>query len=219
MSAARSPVDTKSRHIGLAAAVTVHVVIIAALLSYTPVRKAIAHAAPIMVTLIAPPPIEKPIEPPKPLPIKAAAKPVLQTVVQPALLVPITPAAPLVIETPTREIAEQPRPFVPAPPSEVEARPQPTIPPNFSAAYLDNPPPPYPAIAKRAGEQGKVILRVLVTTSGTAEAVELKASSGSQRLDHAALETVKRWRFVPARQGDHAVAAWVLVPINFTLQG
>ena len=33
-----------------------------------------------------------------------------------------------------------------------------------------------------------------------------------------AIDTVKRWRFVPARQGDRAVAAWVLVPITFSLE-
>ena len=63
-----------------------------------------------------------------------------------------------------------------------------------------------------------MILRVLVTSSGTAEAVELNTSSGSSRLDQAAIETIKHWRFVPARQGDQPVAAWVLVPITFTLQ-
>ncbi len=56
------------------------------------------------------------------------------------------------------------------------------------------------------------------TAAGRAETVDVRTSSGSPRLDNAALETVRRWRFVPARQGDHAVAAWVLVPINFTLE-
>jgi protein TonB len=59
---------------------------------------------------------------------------------------------------------------------------------------------------------------VFVTANGAAEVVELRTSSGSSRLDQAAIETVKRWRFVPARQGDQAVAAWVLVPIAFSLE-
>ena len=63
-----------------------------------------------------------------------------------------------------------------------------------------------------------MLLRVLVNAAGGADTVEVRTSSGSPRLDHAALDTVKRWRFVPARQGDAAVAAWVLVPINFTLE-
>lgn len=67
------------------------------------------------------------------------------------------------------------------------------------------------------GEQGRVVLRVLVSSDGHAERVELRTSSGSPRLDDVALATVRRWKFVPARQGDQAVPAWVLVPISFTL--
>jgi protein TonB len=69
------------------------------------------------------------------------------------------------------------------------------------------------------GEAGRVILRVLVTPTGSPERVELRTSSGSTRLDGAALETVQRWKFVPARQGETPVPAWVLVPILFTLEG
>ena len=69
------------------------------------------------------------------------------------------------------------------------------------------------------GETGRVVLRVLVTATGAPERVELRTSSGSLRLDGAALEAVQRWKFVPARQGDTPVPAWVLVPILFTLEG
>jgi protein TonB len=92
------------------------------------------------------------------------------------------------------------------------------VPPNFNAAYLNNPPPAYPVTARRMGQQGKVILRVLVNPAGTADKVELRTSSGFDRLDDAALDAVRRWRFVPARQGDQPVTAWVLVPIVFTLE-
>jgi protein TonB len=63
------------------------------------------------------------------------------------------------------------------------------------------------------------MLRVLVNAKGTADTVELRSSSGSNRLDEAALESVKHWRFVPARQGDQPVSAWVLIPITFSLKG
>ena len=65
------------------------------------------------------------------------------------------------------------------------------------------------------GEQGRVLLRVVVTAAGLAEQVELKASSGTERLDRAAIDAVKRWRFVPARQGDQPVAAWVVDRSHF----
>jgi protein TonB len=48
--------------------------------------------------------------------------------------------------------------------------------------------------------------------------VTIATSSGVTRLDHAAVATVRRWRFVPAREGDRAVDAWVLVPVVFALR-
>ncbi len=69
------------------------------------------------------------------------------------------------------------------------------------------------------GEQGKVVLRVLVSAGGDPAKVEVRTSSGSEVLDEAALDAVKHWRFVPARKGEQPVEAWVLVPITFTLQG
>jgi protein TonB len=90
-------------------------------------------------------------------------------------------------------------------------------PPRFDAAYLDNPPPAYPAPARRLGEQGRVVLRVHVSAEGLPRDIETAASSGSVRLDSAARAAVERWRFVPARQGGQSVAAWVLVPLNFSL--
>jgi protein TonB len=89
--------------------------------------------------------------------------------------------------------------------------------PRFDAAYLQNPQPDYPAVSRRIGEEGRVILRVLVSAEGRADELEVRTSSGSSRLDQAALASVKRWRFEPARQGGQAIAAWVLVPISFHL--
>jgi len=98
------------------------------------------------------------------------------------------------------------------------APPAPVIPPRFDAAYLDNPAPAYPPLSRRLREQGTVLLRVYVEPSGLPGRVELKQSSGYARLDGVALDTVKRWRFVPARQDTTAVAGWVVVPISFSLR-
>ncbi len=90
-------------------------------------------------------------------------------------------------------------------------------PPSFSAAYLNNPPPVYPPMARRMGEEGRVLLRVYVTPQGTAGEVKVHTSSGSTVFDDAAQAAVSKWRFVPARKGDSTVAAWVQVPIVFKL--
>jgi protein TonB len=57
-----------------------------------------------------------------------------------------------------------------------------------------------------------------VNERGLPDEVQVKASSGSERLDTTALETVRHWKFVPARRGDTPVEAWVLVPISFSLR-
>ncbi len=91
------------------------------------------------------------------------------------------------------------------------------IQPRFDAAYLNNPAPAYPARARRAREEGRVLLRVLVSAEGAPLQVEVRASSGSAALDQAAAATVRAWRFTPARLGEAPVQAWVLVPIEFSL--
>ena len=93
----------------------------------------------------------------------------------------------------------------------------PATPPLFNAAYLRNPAPVYPTVARRSGTEGTVMLKVLVSPEGAPVRVELDQSSGSQPLDGAALDAVKGWRFVPARRGTQNIEGWVRVPIVFKL--
>ncbi len=102
-----------------------------------------------------------------------------------------------------------------APPASVET---PATPPLFNAAYLRNPAPAYPAVARRSGDQGTVMLKVLVSPEGAPLRVELDQSSGSKPLDSAALDAVKGWRFVPARRGAQNIEGWVRVPVVFKLE-
>ena len=94
-----------------------------------------------------------------------------------------------------------------------------TTAPRFDADYLDNPAPTYPPLSRKAGEEGRVLLYVLVEASGLPSKIEVRTSSGFERLDRAAMAAVKRWKFVPAKQGAEAVAAWVQVPIVFSVKG
>ena len=215
-----TPTATR-RWTGLMVTIALHSIAIVLLLSYEPIRSVLTEAAPIMVSLINPV-VEKPKERPKPPPVRTKVERPL-----PPQPLPLLTA---VTEAPTAPEA-QPPPPLPPPPAPVEvAAPKPVlaqapapvlpvIPPNFNADYLDNPPPAYPAASRRLREEGRVILRVFVNIHGTPDKVELRTGSGSQRLDEAALDTVKRWRFVPARQGSQPVAAWVLIPISFALKG
>jgi protein TonB len=91
-------------------------------------------------------------------------------------------------------------------------------PPQFGAAYLNNPKPGYPAFARRMGIEGEVMIKVLVSSQGTALKIEVAHSSGYEILDKAAAEAVKNWRFVPAKHGDSPVEEWVQVPVAFHLK-
>jgi protein TonB len=91
--------------------------------------------------------------------------------------------------------------------------------PDYRADYLNNPRPPYPLVARRMGYHGKVVLNVEVLAEGKAGQVLLQESSGYEILDNAALQTVKTWRFSPARRFGQPVTLWFLVPIRFSLEG
>jgi protein TonB len=90
--------------------------------------------------------------------------------------------------------------------------------PGFGAAYLHNLPPAYPFTAKKLKLQGTAVVRVLVSSEGEPKNVELERTSGARILDDAAVETVKRWSFVPARRGNNPITALVNVSIRFQLE-
>lgn len=160
-------------------------------------------------------------EPPQPKPPelkKAAPQPVQRPIARPdpepaptAPSVPVEPAP--VAPAPAEPVAAAPSP-APAPPAastKVEL-------PSSDAEYLRNPKPPYPDRSRRLGEQGKVVLRVLIGADGTAKEASIKQSSGYERLDDIAKQTVLKWRFVPGKRGGTAEAMWFDVPINFVLE-
>lgn len=181
---------------------------------------------PMLVSLVEnPAPETKAPEPvpdePKPVIKKVIPKPKkLEPTPQPEV-VQSTPTPPVTAPEPVKiaEQVTQPEP----PKQEVVEKPlpkeEPVIEPKFGAAYLKNPPPDYPTVSRRVGEQGRVLLRVLVSEQGTPQSVELEAGSGYNRLDQAAMDAVKKWRFIPARRGSQAISAYVLVPLKFSLDG
>ena len=165
----------------------------------------------VQVTLVTPP---VPIQPRVVLPPKVERQP-RPLPVERAVSVP----APVV--QPVAEHAMQQAPVAvapPSPPAPVQAAPEPLEPPRYNAAYLSNPPPAYPLSARRRGIEGTVLVRAEVAAGGECLRAELKKSSGAEMLDQAALEAVKKWRFVPAKRGSQAVVAWVEVPITFKLE-
>ncbi len=125
-------------------------------------------------------------------------------------------------DTISREPVERAEPATPLPPDDATdghgERDEPLVAARFEVAALNNPKPPYPLAARRRGYQGKVLVRAHVLADGRCARVLLKETSGYDLLDNAALKTVRRWRFVPARRGDIAIDSWVDVPIAFRLK-
>lgn len=149
----------------------------------------------------------EPIPQPKPEPVKP--RPVERRP-QPAPEV-VTPIDPTEAPVPTQVSSAPPQPAAPS--SNLPDRE-----PDYQAAYLNNPIPAYPMVARRMGWQGKVVLNVEVLASGLPGQVRLHQSSGHDVLDNAAMQAVRGWRFVAARQGGQIVTKWFLVPIPFILK-
>jgi protein TonB len=89
-------------------------------------------------------------------------------------------------------------------------------PPRSDASAL-NQPAAYPPLSRRLREEGRVLLDVHILADGSVGEVRLRQSSGYERLDEAALDAVRRWRYVPARRGDEPVATWYVQPVAFSL--
>ncbi len=171
----------------------------------------------LFVNFIAPPAPERKEEPKRPPPPKP--KPIEKP--QPRQIVA---AAPIV--APTDYVAPPPPPKpepAPAPVIEAPSMPMPAGPVALSSelavACPVRSPPMYPAISRRLGEEGSVVLRVELDEHGNVSTARISSSSGLARLDEAALAAVKAWRCTPAMRNGQPVRATALQPFKFVLQG
>ncbi|NVJ92913.1 MAG: energy transducer TonB [Methylocystaceae bacterium] len=169
-------------------------------------------------------PIEEVVEEPEPIEPEAEIieqKEPEKTVVLPVVLKPRVAAS----VTPLKKPEIQPKPVnVQTMPQkhqvvQVQRRPKKIgfIKPVYPA-YLKNPPPPYPKKAKSRRQEGIVELRVWVSEKGSVLRLQLFKTSGHPMLDRAALTTVEKWRFLPAKRNGVAVQSEVIVPIRFNLK-
>jgi protein TonB len=166
--------------------------------------------------------VAAPVAPP---PRPAAPPTLAPSVLPPALSAPL----PLIQIAPVdNALSAAPAAATPAAPSDkapivTAATSAPAAPPpgprTISAGvdYLQPPQLVYPALSKRLGEQGRVVLRVLVNDRGQPEQVQVQTSSGFARLDEAGRQAVLRALFKPQLQDGHAVSVFVIVPLNFQM--
>lgn len=187
------------------------------LMQIATVRQAIAEVAPLVVDFVAAaPPVPEPLPPPPP--------PVARPRAQPPVPAPLIAAAPSAEPAPAAMVAPPPEPAppaepVPAPPAPAPlAEPVARTVPATAVSYLEPPAPVYPLASRRLHEQGEVLLKVEIGTDGRARQVLVSRSSGSARLDTAALTAVRAARFRPYTENGVPLVVWTTVPIQFELE-
>ncbi len=160
---------------------------------------------------VAPPPEivqAKPVDPPI-----VAPAPVVRTETPPPP-VAVVETAPPVVQTPVVVVAAVAPPAAPAPaPSTGPVDHPDVLPQTLQRAELR-----YPIESRRQKEQGTVVLQVLITPTGAVSDIKVRQSSGFERLDDAALASVRRWRFRAAQKDGQAVMAWGVVAIPFQIK-
>jgi TonB family protein len=77
--------------------------------------------------------------------------------------------------------------------------------------------PQYPDESRRSGEEGNVLVNVLVSDTGCATSYAIASSSGWPALDDAALDWLETVSFKPALTDGKAAAVYVTLPVNFKL--
>ncbi|HEY9097817.1 MAG TPA: energy transducer TonB [Thiobacillus sp.] len=190
-----------------------------------------AEAVTLFVNLIHPPSAPRVTPPlPPPSPVKRdAPPPVKQPHYHLAAQAPVESPQEAVEPLPPPEPVVEPPPPVPVPVPVPVQEPSPPAPPkpagpvalasDLAVACPERRPPVYPPLSRRLGETGKVVLRVELDETGRVSTAQVVTSSGSNRLDAAALAAVRTWRCHPAQRDGQAVRSLATQPFNFTLEG
>jgi protein TonB len=188
-----------------------HALLLTALVKMDVIEIKRIKTEPLVVNLIPeaappPPPVEQEAAPPEAVdpPVVAPKALVAAPVIQPL------PVA--VIDVPPRATAVVVAPAPPAPAAPVAVA-------DLSSKLISGSPPKYPIESRRKREQGTVILSVLLGLDGTVTELNVSQSSGYQRLDKAALDAVRRWRWSPTLRGGVPMMVRGFIDIPFVLQG
>ena len=213
------PASRPWRHLPtIAGVLAAHVALGWALLQVDAVRQSVVQAAPLLIDFItlAPPKPEVP-PPPRPVVEKPRPAPLITAAPTPAPAPPAFVAEPAPPEPPPPVVAVN-TPPEPAPPAPPAPPPTPKTVAATAVQYTRPPAPVYPAMSRRSGESGRVVLRVLIDEKGLPRQIAVQQSSGHARLDNAALEAMKDARFKPYTENGVALPVWAPAPIAFDLE-
>lgn len=216
----------RPRYAGLTLIVGAHVALLWALLGLGAAPLVLRHVAPIMVALVhttapalapeqplvvPPPKVPVPMPaPPPPLPAPRVAESITVQALPPAAQ-PAPLVAPLEVPPPTAPAAVVPAPVVTPPPA---PPPRKQIPAS-ALRYLVEPPAERTLVSKRAGESGRVHLRVVIDSAGLPMRVSVHKSSGYARLDEQAVSAMRQARFTPYLDAGQPVEVEVIAAIEY----
>lgn len=77
--------------------------------------------------------------------------------------------------------------------------------------------PPYPPEEQRAGNSGRVVLRVLVGTDGRVKQVEKVSAASDAFFAAAQRQALGKWRFKPATKDGVPIEQWKTMSLRFVL--
>lgn len=192
-----------------------HALLIAAILH---VRHQAQHRQEARLSVVnlappAPPPAADTPPPPPSQPEVAAPAPVVQVPLPATTPVATTPAPAPATPSPPAVVAPAPAAAVAAPPPSSVMQGG-----DLSAQMVSGKPPRYPVESRRKREQGTVVLALTLGLDGTVETITVARSSGFSRLDDAARDAVRKWRWRPMVQQGQPVKVKGVVEIPFVLQ-
>jgi len=194
----------------------------------------------------APPAPQPPVEAPPPEPeVEPEPEPEPEPEIEPEPEPPVVEKPPMPAPKPKPKPKPKPRPKPPEkkpvePPKPVEIPPP--APPSGTPEGTGKPqgpqgPPPdqprligrvdylgrrpvpvYPRASLMRREEGRVIVRVSITTQGDVASVSLQRSSGYERLDQSALDAARKARFKPYTENGVAYPAMADIPFDFVLR-
>ncbi|WHO41225.1 energy transducer TonB [Sphingobium sp. AP49] len=195
----------------------VHALLIGALIQ---VRNHVARAeeAKLTVVNLSPPPPPPAAEAPPPPPSQpqiVAPPPIVQTPAPPVQIMTTPDPAPAPSPAVTSSV---PAPSAPAAPTVSVAAPSVLQAGDIGAQMVAGKPPRYPIDSRREREQGTVVLALVVGIDGAVESIGISRSSGFTRLDDAARDAVKHWRWRPIVRDGQAVRVKGVVEIPFVLR-
>ncbi len=87
----------------------------------------------------------------------------------------------------------------------------------YKIGSAKNPHPAYPLIARKKGWEGRVLIQAEIDREGNVSGIKVLESSGFKVLDNASLETLKKWKFTPAKIGNKFVDDTVNIPVKFLI--